>query len=209
MPIPDRKPDAVIYPEGFFRTDLHVADRMRGVRRLFAPIFGCGELDVSVKPPLGRQNANFAFNDADKSVKKTLLFPTAHPLARTPRYDWYRATFDKAARRFEVLDERVPDFSDHRGGFLFGWLKPDPYANDEDVLASIETSLAVRSIQALAAQNPAALDDSQFRADLREKFKLTDAEVASHVAAAQAAVAAVATPSGPAVDTSSIDGETA
>ena len=208
MPVPtDRQPDAVIYPEGLFRKDLPVADRMKGVRRLFAPIFGCREDEVSVKPPHGRQDANFAFNDADKTVKKSLWFPTSHPLARTPRYDWYRATFNKAARQFEVLDEPVSDFNDHRGGCLLGWLKADPYAGDEDVLASVEAGLAVRSIKALAAQNPAVLDDPQFRRDLREKFRMTDAEIAAHVEDARAKVAAAGGGASP--DPAAIDDETA
>jgi hypothetical protein len=192
---PDRKPDAVIVPANVFKGDLGL--RVKAMDMLFSPVLGVEHVYVMAQGT-GDAECNFICPKIDPPA--TLLFPKGHPLWKTQRYDWYRATLDKTNRKSPQLivsDVPASAWNDHRGGFLVGWLKPDPFEGDEAVAAGIVAELATLSVKRLAATNPAQLDDPQFRADLVTKFGMTAAEVEALAAESKAKVAKVAKPAEP------------
>ena len=121
----NRPPDAVIYPATLLGGSL--ALRREAKRQLFGGVFGHpGDIHAV---PMGAYVFAYPYPVPPAPfVEQTLWFRRDDPFLRgaTPRYDWYRATWDRGARKFTVTDQLATDENDHQGGFLFGWLKPDP-----------------------------------------------------------------------------------
>lgn len=114
---PRDKIDAVIAPRPFRGLEDPAGDGV--FKKIFGPLFANG--------PLSPQSFVLLSNDRyylAPTSTETLNFPTLHPLASAPRYDWFVvAETDNSptlARPVPVLFEDIP-----KGAVAFGFLKDE------------------------------------------------------------------------------------
>jgi hypothetical protein len=116
-----RKPDAVIWPTGYFGAKQAIAEAVDRIAAEFGPV-----LDVRrvMTRPAGT-SLPFNFSHPFGLLKDhSLFYPVGHDLEKEPRYDWYAATKD-AQGQWSIGGEPV-DPHGTPGVVLFGYVKPDP-----------------------------------------------------------------------------------
>ena len=90
MPTEPRKPDAILFPDTLKRGKSSL-DRTTHVQRTLGPILG-GNQHTSLGAAHGgrvySRDVGGGFYLATLSADDTLLFPSGHDYARTPRYRW-------------------------------------------------------------------------------------------------------------------------
>jgi hypothetical protein len=172
MPTPSGKPDAVIYPMNFLNGDIGL--RLDAAKLLFGPLFGSPR--VGVRRQMGFNVAYPLFEphrDAELHTAFSLGYAIDHPMAKTSRYLWFRADFDRPNRQFRVSDDQAFDHDDHQGGILIGWLKEDPHEDDEDLIHGIKATLnrtdSVRIKAGLSSTDQAIADPKPAKGSVMEK----------------------------------------
>lgn len=174
MPMPDRKPDAVLCP---YPGEDRLA-RQYWIRDKIYPL-----LASFPSRRIGAKNQNlFAFVAPNEA---TLLFPTLHPLAGRERYDWYVVAED---HRMTMLATPVPveSYASMPGAIRFGYLRDedgvDPPGLDEraDFARFVAernegyAALAARLREIDAMPERGAAEDQEYQALTRQLLDLTE-----------------------------------
>lgn len=163
MPL-DKRPDAVIYPVGYFPAGV---SGLQSANKVFGPVLRCSRVAV------GDQSLfNFA-RPHPASSRPDLMFPEGHPRAKQDRYAWFEAHRDAKGDWF-LGDERDGHADRDGSTVLFGYVLPDQDADDESVLASVVGARADAAEQYRRAQEALPKEERIARVDRLRSLGLID-----------------------------------